>query len=232
MLWPPPYQIKKHRLARSVKLRIHPTSGLQITTPDRFNLADIPFVLEKHKAWISKHLLKIQPLPTTELPEQIFLATANQTWKVHYLACQAKLELIQRPLQELALVGKIADKKLCQEKLTAWVKEQAKIILSAQLNDISEKTRLPYQRLILRDQKTLWGSCTFRKSISLNYKLLFLPEHLTAHVMIHELCHTQHLNHSEAFWKLVAQHDPAWQEHRRALRRARQFVPGWCEVGF
>jgi len=99
-----------------------------------------------------------------------------------------------------------------------------------QLNIISEKTQLPYKKATIRDQQTRWGSCTKDKNISLNYKILFLPEHLARHIFIHELCHTIHLNHSDKFWKLVEKFDSHWQEHRRAIRKVNELIPGWLET--
>lgn len=225
--WPPPYKIKKHRKARHVKLRTAKSHGLEITVPYRFNLRDIPTILEDNKAWITKQLLQQQAQMTEELPHTITLNVVNEDWTIQYMPCRAKLELIQRPQREIVLVGAVEDKALCKEKLVTWLKQQASIHLIALLQQLSASTTLSFATTKVRDQQTLWGSCTVKKDISLNYKLIFLPRHLAAHVLIHELCHTQHLNHSDRFWRLVASHDPAWQEHRRALRRANQFIPGW-----
>jgi predicted metal-dependent hydrolase len=163
----------------------------------------------------------------TELPTTIALSALNQTWAVQYIACGAKLEMIQRPQQELVLVGKVADKARCLDKLLGWVREQAHTHLLSHIQEISQATKLHYTQVTIRGQQTRWGSCTSKKTISLNYKLIFLPLHLVKHVLIHELCHTQHLNHSRKFWSLVAEFDPAWQEHRRELRQADQFMPKW-----
>lgn len=225
--WPPPYKIKKHRKAKYVRLRTSKTDGLIITVPFRFNLQEIPEVLERHKAWISKHLLQLAEKRSDELPHQINLQAINQTWVIHYMACNAKFEIFQRASREIVLLGKLPDAAVCKQKLIAWIKQQAHVHLVSQLQFISQLTQLNFENVIIRDQQTRWGSCSSQKSISLNYKLLFLPTSLMQHVLIHELCHTKHLNHSEKFWHLVASHDPNWQQHRRDLRRADQHIPGW-----
>ena len=228
-LWPPAYKVKKHRRAKHVKLRVVKPACLEITVPYRFNLHDIPALLEEHRAWITKQLLIRQSQPSDELPTQVVMPSIHETWTIRYMACDRKLEIIHRPQQEMVLMGYLHDKKKCKEKLIAWVKQHAHLHLSSQLNKISEKIQLTYQQVHIRDQRTIWGSCTAKKTIHLNYKLLFLPSHLVTHIMIHELCHTQYLNHSKHFWALVAQHDPAWQRHRRELREAEQFIPGWID---
>ena len=225
--WPPSYVVKKHRRARHVKLRATKPHGLQVTVPYRFNLKELPAILNAHKTWIIKQLLQLQLQMITELPAIIALNALGETWTVSYVEVDAHMEIIHRPHQEIVLVGRIADKKSCQEQLILWLKEKAKQFLMTELNSMSDFTQLPYKSVSVREQKTLWGSCTVNKSISLNYKLIFLPPALMRHVLIHELCHTKHLNHSTKFWNLVAQFDPAWAEHKRALRHAEQWMPMW-----
>jgi predicted metal-dependent hydrolase len=225
--WPPEYKIKKHKLARHVKLRATNTHGLEITVPRRFNLQEIPTVLEEHKQWIIKQLLQLQPKVTQALPEEIIFNACHESWKVHYVECNAKLEIIQRPNREIVLVGKTRDKEICMNKLTVWARNLSKLFLVSRLNEMSARTNLHYENVTIRNQQTLWGSCTYKKSISLNYKLVFLPPGLAQYVIIHELCHTKYLNHSERFWGLVAVHDPDWREHRRELRQANKYIPGW-----
>ena len=225
--WPPSYIIKKHRRAKYVKLRASKQKGLEITIPYRYNLKALPLVLEENKDWIIKHLARVELQRNETLPDQISMALMNQLWRIHYQECNAKLEMIQRPHQEIVLVGKIQEKEKCKEKLIDWLKETAKQVLIPLLKEISERTALPYEKVTVRDQQTLWGSCTRDKSISLNYKLIFLPLPLASHVLIHELCHTKHLNHGKAFWHLVSKHDSAWVEHRRSLRHAEEWVPSW-----
>ena len=225
--WPPVYKVKKHRLARSVKLRASAAHGLVITTPYRFNLRQLPGILEEHRDWIIKQLQRLPLVKTDTLPDVIVFPALAEEWRVEYQVCATKIELIERPQKELVLVGNIQDKARCKRLLTTWVKQKAKTYLSGHLQLVSLRTALPFEKTTVRSQKTLWGSCTSAKAISLNYKLIFLPPELATHVMIHELCHTKHLNHSERFWRLVESFDSNWRAHRRALRKADTYIPDW-----
>ncbi|NIN12121.1 MAG: DUF45 domain-containing protein [Gemmatimonadales bacterium] len=82
-------------------------------------------------------------------------------------------------------------------------------------------------RTIVRAQRTRWGSCSRRSTISLNKKLLFLPAPLVEYVMVHELCHTVHFNHSPEFWDLVRERTPEYQALEAELRTAWRYVPAW-----
>jgi predicted metal-dependent hydrolase len=229
--WPPQYKVKKHRLARHVKLKAVSANSLEITIPCRFNQREIPAILEEHKSWIIRQLSRLPPLSQTqEMPDAIHFNAINEFWNVYYMECDARLKIIQRPNREIVLVGKVGDQNLCREKLIQWVKNKSRAFLESQLHAISTKTSLPYKSVAIRDQQTVWGSCTAAKSISLNYKLMFLPQHLAHYVIIHELCHTRHLNHSQDFWNLVAVHDPDWRKHRYELRHANQYIPAWIQT--
>ncbi len=76
----------------------------------------------------------------------------------------------------------------------------AKAVLSRRLNQLARKHGLTYNRLFVRNQRTRWGSCSSKDNINLNVNLVKLPEHLRDYVILHELVHTRHKNHSEDFW--------------------------------
>lgn len=221
--WPPPYTVKRHRMAKGVKLKTS-LNGLHIVVPPRFRLEQVPSLLEENKHWIIKHLPPISH-KENNLPNKISLQALNTEWTVHYQACQAKLEMLIKPHHEIVLIGSIRDHNACKNKLIAWIKNIAAEHFALQLQALSTETNLSYKKFTVRDQKTLWGSCTSQKAIHLNYKLIFLPHELLRYVIIHELCHTKYLNHSSAFWKLVSLFDPNWSQHKNALRRIQ--LPEW-----
>lgn len=228
MTWPPVYTLKRHRRAKSV--RLHAREGLHITVPYRFNLREIPAILEEHRAWIEKHLALILVQQKEPLPEYIELKIYEETWRVIYEKSPSKIRLLERAhLKEILILGDINNENLCRQKLVMWLKQKAKMILPMLLTKTSEQMQVNFKKISIRNQKTLWGSCTHDKSINLNYKLIFLPYSLALHVLIHELAHTIHLNHSARFWKLVEKFDPQWKTHHKQLRHGDEFIPKWIK---
>lgn len=75
-----------------------------------------------------------------------------------------------------------------------------------------------YTSVIIRDQKTRWGSCSSRGTLSFNYRLIFAPPAVLDYVVVHELCHLTHMNHSKEFWNMVGSVMPDYKTHKKWLR--------------
>lgn len=97
-------------------------------------------------------------------------------------------------------------------------KEPARELVLARLQHWNQYYNLEWNRVAIRNQKTCWGSCTSLKNLNFSYRLLFLPPHLQDYIIVHELCHLSQLNHSPAFWNLVAETLPEYHTHKRELR--------------
>jgi predicted metal-dependent hydrolase len=82
----------------------------------------------------------------------------------------------------------------------------------------SPKHQLYPRSLCIKTQKTRWGSCGPNNDINLNWLLMLAPPVVLEYVVVHELCHIQHKNHSKDFWLLVAKHMPDYLTHRRWLK--------------
>jgi len=98
------------------------------------------------------------------------------------------------------------------------LKKQAADYLPYRLAFLAQKHGFTYSLGKLGLRTTRWGSCTSKQVISLNIALMKVPKSLQDYVIIHELCHTRHLNHSPDFWAEVAKYDPNYKEHRKTLK--------------
>ena len=88
---------------------------------------------------------------------------------------------------------------------------------------------MTYGKLSVRGQRTLWGSYSSSGTLSLNYKLLFLPPELVDYVVLHELAHTRHMDHSRAFWRLLDKMIPGARDLDDQVNDAATLVPRWLE---
>lgn len=97
-------------------------------------------------------------------------------------------------------------------------RKPARELVEERLKHFQKLYAVVWKRLSIRNQKTRWGSCSRKGSLSFNYRLLLLPAHLRDYVIVHELCHLLELNHSKRFWALVAQTFPDYKKLRRELK--------------
>ena len=232
------YTLRVSPRARFVRLYVSPARGLEIVVPRGFNCKHLPDVLERKSAWIERALERVRPqreqfLAVREwrLPERIHFPAVDLEWEVRARWTSAKRLAINfhRPGQ-IEIQGPVDDAALGRNLLGKFLLVQAERYLPPLLAAMSRNTGLAYKRVSIRRQRSRWGSCSARASISLNAALLFLPYHLTRYVLVHELCHTVHLNHSERFWSLVGRHFPEYRSAEREMREARDHVPFWAAL--
>ncbi|MGI9332769.1 MAG: M48 family metallopeptidase [Gammaproteobacteria bacterium] len=112
-----------------------------------------------------------------------------------------------------------------RELAVAWYRRAAKRYLPSRLREMGEQLGLEPRGVAVRAQRTLWGSCTARGQINLNWKLVLLPPRLCDYVMVHELCHLEHLDHSSRFWARVARAEPDYRALERLLDEMQDGLP-------
>jgi predicted metal-dependent hydrolase len=213
--------------ARYARLRILPFGGLEVVIPKRFPRSQVGSLVEQHADWARRQLARQAQLRSgISLPTVLSLAFDDSSTPVRYpRMAQSQGELFAGEGEAIE-IGADSQRGAIAE-LRHWVRQRARRQLPPMLERIAARTGLDFSRVSIRSQKTRWGSCSSRGNISLNDQLLFLPPDAVEYLMIHELCHTRHLDHSAAFWRLVQSHCPGYRQQEALLRRPQGLVPDW-----
>ena len=229
------YRVRTSPRARRVSLKVSPEGMLEVVIPRGFDRSLIPGIVHDKRDWIEKATrrmrqrqisLKAQP----RLPTRISLRAVGEVWRVAYRpTSSSRVMVTERAGHRLTVSGDVANVASCRAALRRWMARKARKHLVPWLRRISQQDKLSFTKATVRGQKTRWGSCSSRGTISVNYKLLFLPHGLVRYVLIHELCHTRHMNHSPAFWAMVERREPDYGQLRAELRGAWRHVPGWVQ---
>ena len=114
-----------------------------------------------------------------------------------------------------------------QDTLLNWYHTEALTYLSKRVKALSKKTGLEPSRMRIKNQRTLWGSCSSKGSINLNWRLILTPVSIIDYVVMHELCHLRVANHSRLFWTLLLANDPSYVEHKAWLRKHERELKMW-----
>lgn len=230
------YTVKVSSRARYARLKMSPVEGLIVVVPAGFDRKQLPALVESKRDWILKvqrtfdqHRSTEPAQAVTALPEAIELAGIGESWRVEYRYDPLRPGIFIREFDGnvLDLSGGVDNRAWCIAAIEDWLKHRAKLKLGAQLMQLASINGFKLAGISVKKQKSRWGSCSSRGNINLNLKLIFLPPPLVRYIMIHELCHTLHMDHSARYWETVARYDPDYAVHDREMKHAWRFVPAW-----
>ncbi len=228
----PDYEIRVSRRARHLRIKVTPLGEVVVVIPTGMDPATVPELMQTKRAWLQSVLHRLAeqqrtaPASHSLRPDRIELAAINEIWRVDYASHAREKPIISVADRQLILNTELSS-RINAGHLRTWLQHKARDILPAWLNQTSEEVGLPYSKVQIRGQKTRWGSCSIRHSISLNRNLLLLPATTVRYLFVHELCHTRHMNHSAAFWGLVEALMSDYKQHEIYLRSATRSMPLW-----
>ena len=212
---------------RSIQLRIIDLFHLEVTAPAGTGLERIRQVLLKKSTWLLRQLQRIETAATNQTNASLTHgATVLYQGAPHSLLLLAdggKKPKVTRNHGAIAihlseLVGYDNDPTVYRA-LQKWFGEQAQLRLLERTRYWSSHIGVTPNRIVLRDQKTRWGSCSSLGTISYNWRIIMAPPPVLDYLVIHELCHMLQPNHSPKYWLEVSRWCPDYKNQRRWLRQ-------------
>jgi len=225
-----PWVVRESRRARRLAVRVHRTGRVEVVVPPRTSRATVSAFLAQHRSWIEARreaALRHRPPQTPFPPAVIALPALYETWRVHLAGGSGRVRIREGTDELLVIAGDTGDPRPLGDALRRWLIGRARLVLSAHLADCAREFGFAYRRLSVRRQRTRWGSCSTQGTISLNCCILFQPPEVLRYLLIHELAHTRHMNHSRAFWDCVARCCPDYRRLDRQLLEGWRRVPSW-----
>ena len=206
---------KRNARARRIVLRLGRSQGeVAVTLPKRVSRTAALDFVHRSRAWIEARL--------AARPAQIAFAAGNSIpyRGVPHLVvagCGRRGVVSADPAARTLTVP--GDPVHLTRRLTDWLKAEAKRELNAASARYAQAMAVRYRRIIIRDQKSRWGSCSTSGDISYSWRLILAPPEVLDYVAAHEVAHLQHMDHSTRFWRLVLSHCPTARTAKVWLKR-------------
>lgn len=198
-----------------------------VTAPWFVRASTIETAVEAKRDWVARKTQAQRRASPPALPEA-FIDGATMLYRGRRLAIRVTRVESQAPAIRFANrfhvtipahLGRQEGERTARRLVIDWCKRRALADVNHWIGTYARRTGLHPSRLRIGDQKTLWGSCSARGTISLNWRLIAAPRRVFEYVVVHELCHLAEHNHGPAFWTMVEELLPDFREHRAWLKR-------------
>lgn len=211
-------KIKRYRTARSMKLRIIEDGTVIITTHSLTPQRQINKFIEDHRDWIEDKLSSIDNKKKHLTTERSSLLFRGREYDFRLSVQKNKRPFASLKNKTLTVTVKNEDHAEARTALEKWYKKQAKKYFSDRVPLLADLVDKPIKNITIRSQRSRWGSCSSRKTISINWKLIQTPDWISDYVVYHELTHLSHMNHSKAFWNLLSEYFPNYKKAEKWLK--------------
>lgn len=239
-----PFSLVRVAGRKNVHVLVDDDGNLSVRSPWRFSLKLAQAAIHEHRSWVAERLRAAaesrRRRPRLVSGSELLLLDERLTLDIRL---NAQLSLLPDPSGSVPRRGPPSHllaqrggnvyrsrRHLCvelhslqpgvlPELLKAWFRQRAEERLPSRLKELAAALGVSPAGVQIRAQKSRWGSCSSNGWISLNWRLVLLPLKLADYVLVHELCHLRHMNHSEDFWNLVASLIPDYLERRDRITR-------------
>jgi predicted metal-dependent hydrolase len=226
---PPAYTHVVNPRTRSLKITIDPSGEVIVSTPRFTPKLLIDAFVKKNVGWITAQRERVASLPQFNSLTRVIIFNQEYRKVVRYSAAipsgigiQGK-ELVFNPLEPSGGRGEGGGdeqwEKAAEDSLARFLKKTARSYIFPRTIALGQKMKTTFERISLKEQKTRWGSCSSRGNLNFNWRLVHFKPEIIDYVIIHELAHRTHMDHSHRFWQLVGQYDPEYDKHRGWLKR-------------
>jgi len=211
-------QLKSRQKHTYIRIR---DGVVTLSAPANADIGSLHQLIDSKASWIAKSI-KSTYLHDLSMPDaRVYLlgqsygidTHLSDHYELKWGDERVKFVMAERPTHDIML-----------QMLQHHYKQQAPAIITPRVKYWAEQMQLYPSKLSYRHAKSRWGSCSTRNNISLSTYLMMTPIELIDYVIVHELSHITHKNHSREFWSLVQRHIPDWQSKRKKLKTYSKYI--------
>ena len=209
------YRMRRNSRARYLRVSVRDTGEVLLSVPARTSDSAAVDFLRSQGDWIMQALSRA-PRPANlleHLRRQPWISAGGVKLTVEVGASRTRTHWVANVAQGLVIIRCAEANGDPASGLRDALVEVGASLLPPHVMTLAKEVGVEVDRVCVRNQRTLWGSCSSRRTLSLNWRLVLLPPELQDHIIYHELAHLTHMDHSERFYNLLQRYDPRSPEH-------------------
>lgn len=217
-----PYTLKRTSRSRSIRIGINSQGEVVVSAPKFVSIKEIEHFIEKSSDWIIKTQAKTNTKTKTNTETSVLVFGKEYQKKKIYASDKPIGIFIQGRDIFCNTLEPFTEEKWGTKEIKQFdrfLKNAAENYLLPRTHTLAKKMSITFNRITLREQKSRWGSCSSQGNLNFNWRLVHFSPEIIDYVIIHELAHRTHMNHSQEFWNLVATFDPEHMKHRNTLKK-------------
>jgi predicted metal-dependent hydrolase len=219
------FAVRVSERARRLTARVHVGGRVEIVVPRGVGPRVVRDFVHRFSPWIDRKVAAMAQFPTSveAVPAEVTFALTGERFRVQWQIA-ARRRMTARDGQ---LIISAPDEAGARRLLRSWLRGAAAQRLAPRLMHLASDMKHQVTKVAIRCQRTRWGSCSSRGTVSLNCSLLFLSDEVVRYLFVHELTHLRHMNHSLKFWRAVESQEPQFRRLDAELLAGWRTVPEW-----
>lgn len=227
-----PLLMVRHARARRYVLRLRADGTARVTIPRGGNQAEARAFVERNRGWLENQIARHQAR-RPQTPNHWHLGT-----EIWFRGALVRIKSVPSgPIgfatEAISMVPSVTDFSSVdfstvdlRPAIEKYLRRLATAELPVRVMELAAQHHLTVNRVTVRNQKSRWGSCSRRRTISLNWRLIQTPDWVRDYIILHELAHLRQMNHSPKFWREVEAICPDYQRAEKWLKVNRNFITG------
>ncbi len=213
----------EYRKRKSVEIRIDPSGMIRVRAPKNSDENKVIELLKSKSKWIIKNMDKYFEASEEKTESDYKSGDMYKVlWKNYGLKLLINSEFY-KPSANIEgdhIVVRVTkdDRELIAKAMDSFYRKEARRIIKERIKIYQKHFKSKPKEITFKDEKSRWGSCTSERVINFNYRIIMAPLSIVDYLVVHEMCHLAHMNHSKSFWTLVGSILPDYKESREWLK--------------
>ncbi|WP_129596474.1 M48 family metallopeptidase [Anaerophilus nitritogenes] len=205
---------------KTFEIRIEPPDLVILKAPKKAKEEEMIEVLKRKEKWIQN---KLDCLKEISCIQKQYINGENFL----YVGKNYSLQIIINPTaknsvemvdKKLIVTMKEKDQKALKDIIVKWYAQKALEKIVDRINYFQKYFEVMPNKITMKNQKTRWGSCSSKRNLNFNFRIIMAPSEVIDYLVVHEMCHLVHMNHSKQFWELVESIIPDYKKRREWLK--------------